>query len=70
MKIKLLTSKEMRTKKPAELNKYVAELKAKRTELLELLNTGKEKSTHQLSAMKRSIAQAKTVISEQIKENK
>jgi len=69
-KIKLLTVKDMRTKKPAELHKYVSELKAQRIELLEQLSTGKEKTTHLIGKIKKSIAQAQTIATEQSKENK
>ena len=71
MKIKLISVKDMRTKKPADLDKYILDINNSRADLLEQLQTSKEKSTHQLSQMKRSVAQAKTVKSElNAKENK
>jgi ribosomal protein L29 len=64
MKIKLLTTKELRTKKPAEIQKYVKELQTHRIDLIEKVQAGKEKTTHQLKQMKRSIATALTVEAE------
>lgn len=59
---KLLTTKELRTKKPAELAAYVQELKKEYTTLVEQLQTGKIKTTHSLKAVKRSIATALTIL--------
>ena len=74
MSVKLLTTKELRSKKPAEIAKYVESLKVERVELIHSLQSGKSKSTHRLSQMKRSIATALTVSKEaqaaQTKENK
>jgi ribosomal protein L29 len=67
MKIKLLSVKELRTKKEGELNNYIAELQVNRSNLIDAIQTGKEKTTHQLGQIKRSIAKAKTVLSEAAK---
>ena len=64
MKLKLFTAKELRTKKPTEISAYTADLNKARLELLEQLQTGKEKTTHQLKLIKRSIATAHTIASE------
>jgi len=64
MKLKLFTAKDLRTKKPAEISAYIADLKKARLELLEQLQTGKEKTTHQLKLIKRSIATAHTIANE------
>ncbi len=64
MATKLLSVKDLRSKKPAEITKYISELKKERVSLLEQLQTGKTKETHRLKAMKRSIATALTVAKE------
>ena len=68
MKIKTLTGKEMRTKKPAELTAYIESLKKDRTSLLLELQSGKSKQTHQLGELRRSIAQAHTLVTEMTSE--
>lgn len=68
MKIKTLSIKDLRAKKPAELEQYVAELKTNQAELVHLMSINKEKQTHQLSVIKRAIAQAKTVQAQAAKE--
>ena len=61
MKTKLLSLKELRTKKPAELQNYVSQLERERTSLLHDIQTGKTKQTHLLKRIKRSTAQALTL---------
>lgn len=70
MKIKTLTMKELVTKKPAEIEKYVTELTKTQAELNHALRTGKEKQTHQMKLVKKAIARAKTVQSAQTGEEK
>lgn len=61
MKIKTLTVKELRTKKPAEIEKYIAELKKSQIELDHAIYTNKENKTHQVGIVKKAIARAKTI---------
>lgn len=61
MKIKTLTPKELRTKKRAEIEKYLAELKQSQRELNHLIYTNKENKTHQVGIIKKAIARAKTI---------
>ncbi len=68
MKVKFLDLKDLRTKKPAELDAYVSDMQKYRVELLHALQTGKEKGTHQLSLIKKTIARAHTVRVAQAKE--
>lgn len=64
MKLKITPVKDLRTKKPAELAKYVSELRVAQTELSHGLATNKEKQTHQVKLIKKAIATAQTVASE------
>lgn len=64
MKLKLTPVKDLRSKKPAEIEKYITELKKNQAELNHAIYTNKEKQTHQVSQIKRAIAQAKTVQAE------
>ena len=64
MKLKLVTTKDLRTKKSTEVEKYIAELKKSQAELNHGLYTNKEKQTHQVSQIKKAIARAKTVQTE------
>ena len=61
MKIKLLSVKDKKKKKDAEISAYIAELQTSYQELTHALNTNKETKTHQLGAIKKSIARAKTI---------
>lgn len=61
MKLKLITTKELHTKKPAELAKYLTELKTTLNDLQYQIHTNKDKQTHQLKILKRSIARVKTI---------
>lgn len=70
MKIKTLTIKELRSKKPAEIEKYVLELKKSQSELSHEIYTNKETKTHQLGVIRKAIARAKTVQTAVAKEEK
>lgn len=70
MKIKFMTLEELRSAKPAEITKYIHEMQKHRIGLLEQIHTGKSKQTHLLSKMKRSVATAKLVQSENITKEK
>lgn len=65
MKIKFAPLKDLQAKKPAELDSYITEMQKSRTELLHMIQTGKEKSTHQLGLIKKSIARAHTIRTQQ-----
>jgi ribosomal protein L29 len=67
MKIKFAALKDLQAKKPAELDTYIAEMKKTSAELMHQIHTGKEKSTHQLGLIKKSIARAYTVRTQQAK---
>lgn len=67
-KPKLLSIEDLRKKKPAELQQYVIDLQKNKVELLHALTTNKEKRSHQLGLIRRSIARAKTVLAQQTKE--
>lgn len=62
MKLTFLTVKELRAKKAADIEKYIAELTSSQTELNHLINTNKENKTHQIGVIKKAIARAKTVL--------
>ncbi len=64
MKIKLLTTKDLRSKKAPEIVKYIVDLRQSQKELTHLIATNAENKTHQLSQLKRAIAQAKTIESQ------
>ena len=70
MKIKTLTNKELRSKKPEEVAKYITELKTSMTELFMSISTNKEKQTHQVNLIKKSIARAHTISSERVNTEK
>ncbi len=70
MSVKLLSVKELRGKKEAELTKYVSELQAAHRELIHALYTNKETKTHTIRAIKKSIARTKTILTIQSKEEK
>ncbi len=61
MKLKTLTIKELRAKKPAELEKYIVELENTQTEHNHALYTNKDNQTHQVKLIKKAIARAYTV---------
>lgn len=61
MKLSVVNMKDLRAKKPEDVQKYVFELQKQLAELTHLIALQKEKKTHQLSQLKRAIAQAKTV---------
>jgi|GEM_PF-6751593 len=64
MKLKTLTPKELRTKKPADIEKYIIELEQSQVDLNLALNTNKEKKTHQIGIIKKAIARANTIQTE------
>ena len=61
MKLAIVNMKDLRAKKPSDVEKYITELQKQLAELTHLITLQKEKQTHQLSQLKRAIAQAKTV---------
>lgn len=61
MKLSIVNIKDLRAKKPADLQQYITELQKQLAELTHLIALQKERQTHQLSQLKRAIAQAKTV---------
>lgn len=61
---KFLKLEELRTKKPAELDKYLADIKAAREQLRMDLSTNKSKGTHMVSKLKHEVARVKTVQAE------
>ncbi|HMS31061.1 MAG TPA: 50S ribosomal protein L29 [Candidatus Saccharibacteria bacterium] len=70
MKLKTLTVKELRAKKPAELQQYVEELETSFKQLHLGISTNKEKQTHQHGVIKKSIARAHTIAAEQVNQEK
>jgi len=70
MKLKTLTVKELRTKKSADIEKYVIELEHSQIELNHLINTNKDKQTHQISLIKKAIARAKTIQTQAVNQEK
>jgi ribosomal protein L29 len=61
MKLAILTVKELRSKKPAEVEAYIADLKKSQTELNHNISTNKENKTHQVGVIKKAIARALTI---------
>ena len=61
MKLTLLTVKELKSKKPAEIDAYITGLRKSHTELSHGINTNKETKTHQLGVIKKAIARALTI---------
>jgi ribosomal protein L29 len=70
MKFSALTNTDLRSKKPAELEAYINEVNSSLAELRHALATNKEKQTHQVKVIKKSIARAKTVLAEQVTQEK
>lgn len=64
MKLSVMTTKDLRAKKPAEITAYITDLKQKQTELVHQISLQKESKTHLLGVIKRAVAQAKTIQSE------
>lgn len=64
MKLKTLTTKELRAKKPADISAYLVELELSQVAHNLGLNTNKDKQTHQVEVIKKAIARAKTVQTE------
>jgi ribosomal protein L29 len=69
MKLKLLTVKELRTKKAADVSTYVAELRQNYVQLQHAIATNKDKQTHQLGQIKKAVARAHTIMNEQAAQN-
>ena len=67
MKLKLTSVKDLTAKKPAEIQSYIAELRKQHVDLTHQIALGKEKQTHQLSQLKRAVAQAHTVLTQAAK---
>lgn len=67
MKITFAPLKDLQSKNPAELDAYIAEMRKNHAELVQMIHTGKEKSTHQIGLIKKSIARAHTVRTQQAK---
>lgn len=61
MKLKLTTYKDLKSKKSADLDKYITDTKKQLSELTHLISTNKDKQTHQVKQLKRVVAQAKTI---------
>lgn len=61
MKINNPSSKELRAKKPADLEKHLIELKKNLETLNHEIYTNKETKTHQIGVIKKAIARAKTI---------
>ncbi len=66
MKLKLTTVKELRTKKPADIDKYIVELKKTQADLNHAIYTNKDKQTHQVGEIKQAIARAMTIKAENV----
>ena len=66
MKLKTQNNKELRAKKPAEIQEYITELEKSFQELHLAISTNKEKQTHQHGVIKKSIARAHTIAAEQV----
>jgi ribosomal protein L29 len=69
MKLTLLTVKELRTKKVADVNTYATELRQNYVQLKHEIATNKNKQTHQLGQIKKAVAQAHTIMNEQAVQN-
>jgi len=70
MKSSILTTKELRLKKPEEIASYIAETKAAFADYKHQLSINKQKQTHKLKLMKKAIAKANTILNEQAKSEK
>lgn len=69
-KLVLHSTKELRAKKPAEIEAYVSDLGKYQVTLQHDLGIGKAKTSHQLTQTRRAIARAKTLLSEMKREEK
>lgn len=61
MKLNLITTKELRAKKSADIEKYITKLEQTQTEHNHALYTNKDKQTHQIKLIKKAIARAHTI---------
>lgn len=68
MKVSLLTIKDLKGKKSADIDAYITTLQTQKAELVHQISLQKENKTHQIAVIKRAIAQAKTVQTQQGKE--
>lgn len=66
MKLKLSTTKELRGKKPAEIDAYIVEMKNTLAELRREVARNQDNKTHQISLLKKTIARAQTVKTAQV----
>jgi ribosomal protein L29 len=64
MNTKLLLVKDLRSKKVADISEYINNLKTELHSLSHDLTVGKSKKTHEFRVLKKSIAQAKTILTE------
>jgi len=64
MKIKLLQAKDLRSKKIVDISEYINNLKTELHSLSHDVSVGKSKKTHEFRVLKKSIAQAKTILTE------
>lgn len=70
MSTKILSLKDLRSKKPAEVNKYIAQLQSDYAGLTRDILANKQKQTHLLKNTKIAIARAHTVLTSLAKESK
>lgn len=70
MKIKLLTIKDLQKKSETELKEYIEETKAVLGQLYRDILANKDKQTHQVAQLKKSIARAKTLVMQSSGEDK
>ncbi len=69
-KLNILSVKDLRLKKPVELEKHLVELTAAQTALAHDLATNKSKATHNQGNIKRQIARTKTIAHQTKREEK
>lgn len=61
MKIKFLSSEELRGKKNSDIDKYIIEMKNTLAELRREISRNQDNKTHQVSLVKKTIARACTI---------
>ncbi|MCA9301262.1 50S ribosomal protein L29 [Candidatus Saccharibacteria bacterium] len=64
MNMKLLLVKDLRSKKVADISEYINNLKTELHSLSHDASVGKSKKSHEFRVLKKSIAQAKTILTE------
>ena len=62
--MKLLLVKDLRSKKVADISEYINNLKTELHSLSHDASVGKSKKSHEFRGLKKSIAQAKTILTE------